>query len=194
MSMASTPLAVTMATVTCSWRESMCTTMKLLVRVWMSVLLSILWQRKQPTSMQTRKWGFLHTHFSKKHFIIPEDLCMLCVSIFFFLLCLNAGISAMNSFATSMSFLKPTQVSSCPHRQQICTSGHPSGPGAGHHGLSEVGTIRPDLQARQLCVRYVVMLYESWPDDSVPTQKPWALQFCVQHPAEPVSHRPQVLA
>lgn len=47
MSMASTPLAVTMATVTCSWRESMCTTMKLLVRVWNSVLLSTLWQRKQ---------------------------------------------------------------------------------------------------------------------------------------------------
>lgn len=32
---------------------------------------------------------------------------MLCVSIFFFLLCLNARISAMNSFATFISFLKP---------------------------------------------------------------------------------------
>lgn len=96
MSMASTPLAVTMVTVTCSWRESMCTTMKLLVRVWKSVLLSYCGRGSHlPACRQGN--AFLHTHFFKKHFVIPEDVCMLCVSIFFFLLCLSAGISAMNS-------------------------------------------------------------------------------------------------
>lgn len=72
----------------------------------------------------------------------------------------------MNSAATCISLPNPVVISSCPHRQQIRTPGHPGGPGAGHHGLSEVRTLRPDLQTRQLCVRYVVMLQESWPNDS----------------------------
>lgn len=62
MSMASTPPAVTMVTVTCSWRELMCTTMKLLVRDWMSALLSILWQREWLRTMQTTRKCFLHTY------------------------------------------------------------------------------------------------------------------------------------
>lgn len=48
--------------------------------VWISDLLSILWQRKWPRSMQTRKC-LLHTHSqcpgkNKMYAVVPEDLCM----------------------------------------------------------------------------------------------------------------------
>lgn len=58
--------------------------------------------------MQTKKCFFAHSFKKKNHVAVPEDLCMLCVSIFFFLLCLNAGISAMTSSAPSISFPKPS--------------------------------------------------------------------------------------
>lgn len=38
-------------------------------------------------------------------------------------------------------------------RWQICSPCYPGGPGARYHGLSQVRTLRPDLQARQLCFR-----------------------------------------
>lgn len=88
MSMESTPLAVTMETATCSWRESTCTTMKLLVIIGMffaqSTLLCILWQTECTRSRQMTKKCFLHSFkchlLETTHYVVPHGSCMLAMT------------------------------------------------------------------------------------------------------------------